>query len=90
MLFGAHFIRGISGFGWGLVAVPLLALKLPLTFVVPVILLMDVKASLVLGGFSRTQVAWPELRRLLVPAVLGVVVGTSLLCPCLRNPCSLM
>jgi uncharacterized protein len=86
VLFGAYFIRGISGFGSGLIAVPLLALKLPLTFVVPVILLMDVSASLVLGGFNRTQVAWSELRRLLVPAVLGVVAGTFLLVSLPQKP----
>jgi len=86
VLFGAYFIRGISGFGSGLVAVPLLALKFPLTFVVPVILLMDFTASLVLGGFNRTQVAWPELRRLLLPGILGVVAGTFLLVSLPQKP----
>ncbi|MCK7577325.1 MAG: TSUP family transporter [Chromatiales bacterium] len=36
-----YFIRGISGFGSGLIAVPLLAHFLPLTFVVPMILVTD-------------------------------------------------
>jgi len=31
----AYFVRGISGFGSGLIAVPLLALRFPLTQVVP-------------------------------------------------------
>jgi uncharacterized protein len=86
VLFGAYFIRGISGFGSGLIAVPLLALKLPLTFVVPFVLLMDVAASLVLGGLNRSQVAWSELRRLLIPGVLGVVAGTFLLVSLPQKP----
>jgi uncharacterized membrane protein YfcA len=79
VLLGAYFIRGISGFGSGLVAVPLLALKLPLTFVVPLILLTDFTASLVLGGLNFKQVEWREIRRLLPPGLLGVVAGTLLL-----------
>lgn len=86
VLLGAYFIRGISGFGSGLVAVPLLALKLPLTFVVPLILLTDFTASLVLGGFHFDQVAWPEIRRLMPPSLIGVVVGTLLLVSLPKTP----
>jgi len=83
---GAYFIRGISGFGSGLVAVPLLALKLPLTFVVPLILLTDFTASLVLGGLNFKQVDWREIRRLLPPGLIGVVAGTLLLVSLPREP----
>jgi hypothetical protein len=79
VLLVAYFIRGISGFGSGLVAVPLLALKLPLTFVVPLILLTDFTSSVVLGGLNFKQVAWPEIRRLLPTGLIGVAVGTFLL-----------
>mgnify|MGYP001619021539 FL=1 len=44
----AYFIRGISGFGSGLIAVPLLAHFLPLQFVVPLVLVLDFSASLAL------------------------------------------
>lgn len=86
VLLGAYFIRGISGFGSGLVAVPLLALKLPLTFIVPLILLTDFTASLVLGGFTFRQVAWSEIRRLLPAGVLGVALGTTLLVSLPKTP----
>jgi uncharacterized membrane protein YfcA len=79
ILLVAYFIRGISGFGSGLIAVPLLALKLPLTFVVPLILLTDFTASLVLGGLNFKLVARDELKRLLPPGMLGVLLGTFLL-----------
>ncbi|MDR3394633.1 MAG: sulfite exporter TauE/SafE family protein [Parasulfuritortus sp.] len=86
VLLVAYFIRGISGFGSGLVAVPLLALKLPLTFVVPLILLTDFTSSLVLGGLNFKQVAWPEIRRLLPTGLIGVVTGTFLLVSLPKNP----
>jgi uncharacterized membrane protein YfcA len=82
----AYFIRGISGFGSGLVAVPLLALKLPLTFVVPLILLTDFTSSLVLGGLNFRQVAWSEIRRLLPTGLIGVMTGTFLLVSMPRAP----
>ena len=82
----AYFVRGISGFGSGLIAVPLLALKLPLTFVVPLILLTDFTASTTLGGLTFRQVAWDEIRRLALPSVLGVVAGTWLLVSLPREP----
>lgn len=75
----AYFIRGVSGFGSGLVAVPLLALMFPLTTVVPFILLMDFTASLVLGGLNLKQVRWDEAKPLIPFGLIGVVLGTSLL-----------
>ncbi len=79
VLIVAYFIRGITGFGSGLISVPLLALFLPLTFEVPVILLLDFTASLVIGGVNRQQVRWREVLILIVPSVIGVVIGTHLL-----------
>lgn len=79
ILLAAYFIRGITGFGSGLIAVPLLALNLPLTFVVPLILLTDFTASLILGGLHFDKVAWPEIRRLLPTGLLGVGLGAYLL-----------
>lgn len=79
IFFGAYFIRGITGFGSGLIAVPLLALMLPLPFIVPLILLTDFTASLLLGGVQFRQVARDELARLLPPSLLGVFAGAWLL-----------
>ncbi|NWG86149.1 MAG: sulfite exporter TauE/SafE family protein [Hydrogenophilaceae bacterium] len=75
----AYFIRGISGFGSGLVAVPLLALFLPLTFVVPFMLVMDFTASAVLGHSNRQQVDWAELKPLIPGSIVGVIAGATLL-----------
>jgi len=75
----AYFIRGISGFGSGLVAVPLLAHFLPLTFVVPLVLITDFSASLMLGGHIRKQIRWDELQPLLPAGLIGVIAGATLL-----------
>ena len=79
ILIMAYFIRGITGFGSGLISVPLLALYLPLTFVVPLILLLDFTASLVIGGFNWQRVRWREVLILIPFGVIGVLVGTHLL-----------
>jgi uncharacterized membrane protein YfcA len=75
----AYFIRGITGFGSGLIAVPLLALFQPLQFVVPLVLLLDFTASLVLGGLHFRRVQWSEIRILIPFSIMGVALGTSLL-----------
>lgn len=75
----AYFIRGISGFGSGLVSVPLLALMLPLQFVVPFILVLDITASMVLGGRHRKHVDWAEIKPLIPGSIVGVILGVSLL-----------
>ncbi len=86
VLLAAYFIRGITGFGSGLIAVPLLALHWPLTFVVPLILLTDFTASLILGGRNFDKVAWPEIKRLLAPGLTGVLIGVWLLVSLPREP----
>ena len=49
VLFGAYFVRALSGFGSGLIAVPLLAQLHPLTRVVPAVMALDFLASLLIG-----------------------------------------
>lgn len=82
----AYFIRGITGFGSGLIAVPLLAHFLPLQFVVPFVLVLDFTASMVLGGKSREQIAWNELKPLLPFGAAGVMLGVTLLIQMPREP----
>jgi len=50
------------------------------------ILLTDFTASLVLGGLNFKQLAWPEIRRLLPPGLLGVVAGSLLLVSLPKTP----
>ena len=79
ILLTAYVIRGITGFGSGLISVPLLALFLPLQFVVPLILLLDFTASLVIGGLHFKRVQWNEIGVLIPFGIVGVILGTTLL-----------
>src|SRR3989304_2716762 len=65
IVLSAYFLRGITGFGSGLIAVPLLALSYPLQFVVPLVLALDFTASFILGGANKKQASWSETRMLL-------------------------
>jgi uncharacterized membrane protein YfcA len=83
----AFVIRGITGFGSGLIAVPLLAHFLPLQFVVPFILVLDVTAAAtLLGGQGLRQVRWDELKPLVPFGVIGVLLGVSLLMNLPKTP----
>jgi uncharacterized membrane protein YfcA len=84
----AYFVRGVTGFGSGLISVPLLAHFLPLQFVVPFVLVLDFTASIVLGvgGNSRRHIDWKELRPLLPFGAAGVFIGVTLLIRMPREP----
>lgn len=71
----AYFVRGIVGFGSGLIAIPLLALFLPLSAVVPAIALTDYLASAQQGVGSRRSILWPALLVLLPFIIAGVAVA---------------
>ena len=75
ILMSAYFIRGITGFGSALIAVPLLALSQRLQFAVPLVLALDFTASLVLGGLNRKQAAWSEIKLLLPFGMVGACIG---------------
>lgn len=75
ILVAAYFIRGIAGFGSGLVAIPLLALMLPLPVVVPMIGLLDYLASVGHGVKHRERILWRELLPLLPFSAAGVVLA---------------
>ena len=81
VLLCAYLIRGVSGFGSALFAVPLLAHLYPLTVVVPLMASLDLIGSLLLShhGWRGRQIDWQEIRRLLPSALLGIVLGLLLL-----------
>lgn len=75
----AYLVRSMTGFGSALVSVPLLALFLPLKFVVPLTLLLDFTASTVMSGLHFERVKWNEIGVLIPFGILGAVLGTKLL-----------
>lgn len=78
VVFGAYVVRGMSGFGAGLVATPLLAFLLPMTTVVPTTALIVFVLFIFLTLRDRHQVQWDEFKRLLPPTLIGVVGGLYL------------
>lgn len=77
--FFAYFVRGISGFGSGLIATPLLAHFLPLQTVVPLMLVLDFSANLAMTRATRGEADWQELKPLLLAGLVGVPIGAFLL-----------
>ncbi|GAP37486.1 sulfite exporter TauE/SafE family protein [Piscinibacter sakaiensis] len=75
----AYTVYGLTGFGSSIVAVPLLAQFYPLRFVVPMVLLFDLAAGLILGLRNRHRLSRAELLRLLPWLCVGMVAGVTLL-----------
>ena len=75
IILSAYFVRGITGFGSGLIAVPLLAMSHSLKFAVPLVLALDFTASFILGGLNNQKAAWSEIRALLPFGAVGACLG---------------
>lgn len=69
----AYVVRGIAGFGSGLIATPLLVMFLPLKTVVPLVVVLDYAASAAQGVSDRRQIAWREIGAVLPTAFAGVL-----------------
>ena len=74
-VFAAYIVRGMSGFGAGLIAAPLLAFVLPLHVVIPTTGLLVFVLFIFLTIRDRRLVNWRELKLLAPPTIVGVVVG---------------
>lgn len=75
VVFAGYALRGATGFGAGVVSIPLLALVLPLTVVIPVVTTMGVAASLGQSLQEIRHVDWRALRALALPSALGLALG---------------
>jgi uncharacterized membrane protein YfcA len=82
----AYAVRGGAGFGGQAVAVPLLALILPLQVVLAAIVVLTVLSSV--GHLRRdwSKIDWREIRLLLPYSVIGVLAGffcsSAWMCAC--------
>ncbi|MGM0593844.1 MAG: sulfite exporter TauE/SafE family protein [Pseudomonadota bacterium] len=74
----AFFVRGIAGFGSGLIAIPLLAQMLPLSVVVPLVGLLDYLASTSHGARHRHAISWGDILPLLPFTLAGVLTALYL------------
>ena len=79
MVLAAFTVRGMSGFGAGMVGIPLLAFVMPVHTAVPVFSILVLTLFVVISIRDWKAVVRDELRRLIVPTLLGVVLGIILL-----------
>ena len=75
----AYFVRGMAGFGSGLIAVPLLSLVSPVTAVVPLVVSLDYLGSASQGIKNLDQIAWKEQLALVPFMLVGVGLGLYVL-----------
>jgi uncharacterized protein len=79
IVFLAFFVRGISGFGSATIAIPLLAHFVALKIAVPLLLIHDLLSTLATVTIDRRAIDKSEIRALLPPTLIGVVIGVTLL-----------
>jgi uncharacterized membrane protein YfcA len=75
----AYFVRGIAGFGSGLIAIPLLLIWFPLLVVVPLVVALDYLASASQGIKDKKAIQWQEIWPLLPFALIGMAAAIILL-----------
>lgn len=75
----AYLLFALSGFGSTLIMIPLLAHFHPLTFVLPMLALLDSTAAMRLGFQSRGHLLRHELVWLLPCMAVGMITGVALL-----------
>src|SRR3954471_5061315 len=74
-----YLVFAITGFGAPIVMVPVMSHFLPLPFVLPLAVLLDVGASLIMGVRFQRSADWSELKWMVPASLAGAVLGVSLL-----------
>ena len=74
-----YFIFAITGFGAPIVMVPVMTQFLPLPFLLPLAVLLDVGASLIMGVRFQRNADWSELKWMVPTSLAGAVLGVTLL-----------
>jgi len=79
VIVAAYVVFGLSGFGSTVITVPILAHFLPVSYLVPLMVLLDLASSIFLGAAGRKHLARDELKRLLPWMFVGFAVGVTVL-----------
>ena len=75
----AYTILGISGFGSALVNIPLLAHFLPLTTILPILVLVDFTATSTNGLKFRRDIGIADIKTVVPTMCVGITIGVVLL-----------
>ncbi len=79
IIVAAFAIRGMLGFGSGLISVSFLIFFLPIKLVVPIVFMLDAVASLALGSYDYKQIRWKDMPWLWAFTIVGLIVGAWVL-----------
>lgn len=74
-LFGGYAVRGVAGFGSGVVATPLMAMVLPLSTVAPIITFIGAFVSVRQALADWKHIAWRPIAEFVPGIALGVPLG---------------
>ena len=75
----AYTVFGLSGFGSTVISVPILAHWLPVTYLVPLMALLDMVSASIMGTQGRKHASYTEVKRVIPFMFLGFVVGVTVL-----------
>ena len=79
IVFIAYMVKGLTGFGSGLVAIPLLAFIFPLKFIVPVFGLLSYGGTIIQSISLRKQAKWRDIWPLIPFSLTGIALALWLL-----------
>ena len=79
IIFISYIVKGLTGFGSGLVAIPLLAFIFPLKFIVPVLGLLSYSGTIIQSVSLRKQAAWQDIWPIIPFSLAGIAVALWLL-----------
>jgi uncharacterized membrane protein YfcA len=79
VIFIGYFMFGVSGFGASLITVPLLSHVAAPAQLLPVLVVLDISAALILGTRFRADMARNEVKLLIPFTVVGAALGVTLL-----------
>lgn len=75
VVFVAYLVRGIAGFGSGLISIPLLTLMYPIKVVVPIVVILDLIGSGAQAVTNRKHVNWSILYPLIPATLIGIALA---------------
>jgi uncharacterized protein len=79
IIFLSYVVKGLTGFGSGLIAIPLLAFIFPLKFIVPLFGLLSYAGTIIQSISLRKQAAWKDILPLIPFSLMGISVALWLL-----------
>jgi uncharacterized membrane protein YfcA len=79
VIVAGYTVFGLSGFGSTVISVPILAHFLPVSYLVPLMALLDLASATFMGTTGREHISKPEMKRIIPLMFVGFVVGITLL-----------